>query len=128
VGRPQVDIKPIQAERLKQVIRCEGLTQKALAEKILVSQQTVSKIINGSVTLTQGVAERIHDLFPCYGVGWLLGFEDYLDGAPEYVGYVKKEDAMKIIETACAMASDLVEALMKLCITMDHLKTWEAPK
>ena len=125
MGRPQVDIKPIQAERLKQVIRCEGLTQTALAEKISVSQQTVSKIINGSVSLTQGVAERIHDLFPCYSVGWLLGFEDYLDGAPEYVDYVKKEDAMKIIETAFAMASHLVEALMKLCISMDHLKTWE---
>ena len=35
--------------------------------------------------------------------------------------YIKKSDALKIIETANSMTSRLLEAMMKLCITMDHV-------
>ena len=35
--------------------------------------------------------------------------------------YIKRSDALKVIETANSIASGLLEATMKLCVTMDRI-------
>lgn len=35
--------------------------------------------------------------------------------------YIRRSDALKVIETANSMASRLLEATMKLCVTMDRI-------
>lgn len=35
--------------------------------------------------------------------------------------YIKRSDALKVIETANSMASSFLEATMKLCVTMDRI-------
>lgn len=46
-------VKPEQGRRLKECIRYRNRTQKWLAEKSHISQQTISSIINGNARLTE---------------------------------------------------------------------------
>lgn len=42
-----------------------------------VSQQTISKIINGTATLTEQMARTITEKFPKYRIEWLLGYDSF---------------------------------------------------
>ncbi len=75
--RKKVDINPKWAENLKRVLKDQGLTQKELASKIYISQQQISKIMNGKAPLTEGTADAIRKAFPRYRKAWLLGFDDH---------------------------------------------------
>lgn len=75
MSRNKVPIEPIRGKRLKKLIEDQGLTQKEFADKVNLTQQTVSKIINGKANLTEGVAREIVELFPSYGYEYLMGFK-----------------------------------------------------
>ena len=75
--RPKREINPKQGENLKKLCDNENITQAKLAEMIFLSQQTISKIINGSATLTEHTARAITEKFPKYRMEWLLGYDSF---------------------------------------------------
>lgn len=77
MGRKKSEIKPEPAERLKKLCEDERIKQKELSEKILLSPQTISKIINKKSSLTEDNAKRIIDLYPQYRFEWLMGYDPY---------------------------------------------------
>ena len=76
MGRPKVKINPKWGNNLKTLCAENGISQLTLAEKVSVSQQTISRIIQGRNSLTRDMAERIIDAFPEYRIQWLLGEDD----------------------------------------------------
>lgn len=81
MARKTEKIKPIRGERLKILLEREKTSQKILAEKIYVTPQTISKIINGKSNLTESTADSIIKEFPLYRKEWLMGFDDMMTGA-----------------------------------------------
>ena len=77
MARPRVKINPERGKRLKNLCEWEGITQQNLAEKIHISQQTVSQMVQGKSTVTEQTAEEIAAAFPKYRKEWLLGFDDF---------------------------------------------------
>ena len=74
MARPEIKINAESGKRLKMLLNQTGTTQIELAKKIHMSQQTISKIINGHANLTLDNATRIAAAFPdkCTKF-WLLG-------------------------------------------------------
>lgn len=77
MSRPKSIIKPIWGNRLKELCEREHITQAALAQSIPISQQTISKIINSSASLTEQTARRISEKYPGYSFEWLMGYVDH---------------------------------------------------
>lgn len=75
--RPKSNINPIWGKRLKELCEKEDITQAALAKSIPISQQTISKIINSSASLTEQVARRISEKYLGYSFEWLMGYTSY---------------------------------------------------
>lgn len=74
---PKTDINPLWGKRLKQLCEENKLSQAELAERIPISQQTISKIINGKAALTLQTAQRIVDLFPQWRIEYLTGRDGF---------------------------------------------------
>lgn len=75
MARPKLEIKRTPQERVRRILKAEGLTQCEFSKKIGVSQQTISKIINGRINVSELFAQRINKSFPKYNVSWILGFD-----------------------------------------------------
>lgn len=73
--RKAVEIRSIRSERLKTLIDEQGITQAMLSAKIFISQQTISKIINGKANLTEETARKIIEAYPGYSLDYLMGFD-----------------------------------------------------
>ena len=78
MGRPKVSINPAWAENLRRICKEQGITQAQLAGDIYLSQQTLSKIMQGKASLTSRNAEAIIKLFPEYRFNGLMGYDDCL--------------------------------------------------
>ena len=92
MGRKRTEIKPLQGERLKQLLQEQKITAIELSRMLAdnysaLSQQTISSIINGKAALTTERARDIISLFPLYRVEWLLG---ECDGAFKFDNSDKK--------------------------------------
>ena len=74
---PKTEINPLWGIRLKEVCEQCDIRQAELAKRIFISQQTISKIINGKATLTRQTALKISEIFPQYSAEWILGLSDY---------------------------------------------------
>ena len=72
-------IQPESGLRLKRLLETTGTSQAELSEKIHLSQQTISKIINGKAALTAAVAADIAALWPAKDdlYAWLTLQSDY---------------------------------------------------
>lgn len=75
--KKKTEINPIRAERLKTAIKKLGISQKAFGEKIGVTQQYLSEIINCKKPLIEQKAFEIENTFHDFSAMWLLGFCDY---------------------------------------------------
>ena len=77
MARKPVKINPIRGKRLKLLIEEQGITQSELKDRIFISQQTISKIINGKANLTETTARIIADAFPGseYTFEKLMGYD-----------------------------------------------------
>ena len=74
MARPKTEINPEPANRLKILLKETNMKQTELSDRIYLSQQTISKIINRHASLTLDNAIRIANLFPDkYSAYWLLG-------------------------------------------------------
>lgn len=78
MSRKKTEINPIRAERVKTLIEREGIKQTAFAEKIHMTQQNVSRIINRKNALTEETARQIVEKFPDYRIEWLMGYDDQM--------------------------------------------------
>ena len=78
MARPKLIINPLQGKRVKTVCEREKITQIELSKKTYISQQLISKIVNGRAHLTQTTAELICKAFPQYRVEWLMGMDDFV--------------------------------------------------
>ena len=76
MSRKKTEINPIRAERVKQLIEREGISQIDFANRIFQTQQNVSRIINLKTALTEETARDIVTAFPEYRIEWLLGYDD----------------------------------------------------
>lgn len=75
MARKPVEIKAIRGKRLKALLEEQGIKQAELSQKIHLSQQTISKIINGGANLTEDTARAIIYAFPGYSYDYLMGFD-----------------------------------------------------
>lgn len=66
----------IQGERIRQLCKEQGITQKALADRIGVFASDMSRYVNGSKKLSYDRAIRIEKEFPQYPHEWLIGQND----------------------------------------------------
>lgn len=114
MSRKQTKIDPKRAERVKKLIENEkslhpdeNITQKKIADRIGISQQNLSRIINQDHGLNESMAKLIVEAFSDrppkkqYRLQWLLGFDDYMTDEimllSKQVDQLRKTDAM--IET-----------------------------
>ena len=73
-----------QAKRIKEILIDSRMSQKELAEKIGVSQVTVSRWVNGHNLPMRNVnLHKLKKLFPMYSMGYLSGSPD----APKFVSH-----------------------------------------
>ena len=78
MGRKSVEINPECGKRLRLLIKENGTTQKQLADDIHVSEQTIYKIVNGKISLSNRMVEEILKRYPNYCTDlWLLGKSEY---------------------------------------------------
>ena len=61
---------------MKQLIDEQLITQGKLSEEIHISQQTISKIINGKAALTEQTAIELSKRFPNYRKEWFMGIDN----------------------------------------------------
>lgn len=59
-------------QRIKILIHALGLTQKLFSEKVGVSQEVISRTINGRSTPIFGFVEQVYKAFPEISPDWLL--------------------------------------------------------
>ena len=76
MARKRVEIKPQCGKRLKDWLNECNITQEELGNRIHLSQQTISKIVNGKATLTPDVARLISESVPNADGEFILS--DYL--------------------------------------------------
>ena len=79
MSRKKTEINPIRAERVKLLISREHITQTEFAERIDMTQQNISRIVQLKQPLTEETARRIIGRFPDYRIEWLLGYDDAIN-------------------------------------------------
>lgn len=77
MARPKKEINPIRAQRLNEIMTDEGINQRELSKRLNLSQQSISRILNGAATLTETTANRIIFEFPKYRFEWIMGYDDF---------------------------------------------------
>lgn len=82
--RPKAEINVKRCERLKQVIKEQGIKQTRLSEETGISQQAISAMVQGKANVTETTAAIMAEKFPQYSVEWLLGFTDYKNNTEEF--------------------------------------------
>lgn len=80
MSKQKAEINPISADRVKEILRRENMTQTQLSDRIFQSQQNISRIIQKRQPLTKETAEAIVSAFPDkrYRAAYLLGYDDDL--------------------------------------------------
>lgn len=78
MSKQRAKINPISADRVKEILRRENITQTQLSDRIFQSQQNISRIIQKRQPLTKETAEAIVAAFPDkrYRAAYLLGYDD----------------------------------------------------
>ena len=76
MSRTKTEINPKRAENVKKLIEAEKITQTELADRIHMTQQNISRIVQMKQPLTEETARLIIEAFPEYRIEWLLGYDD----------------------------------------------------
>lgn len=76
-----MEINPIRGLRVKQLCEEQGINQIELSQRIYISQQKISEMINGKANVTETTARAIVQAFPQYRFEWLMGYDDYKNTA-----------------------------------------------
>lgn len=103
-----MEINPIRAERVKALIKREGITQKDLADRIFQTPENVSRILNRKTALTEETAQDIIKAFPEYRVEWLLGYEKFV------INSDKSNEIREVFAEALEKLDSVRECLLRL--------------
>ena len=76
-------VNPKSTKRLRTLLQAEDVTQKELARRAGLSENLVSRMVQGKSPLSETSAELIHEAFPQYSAAYLLGLEDFPNAARE---------------------------------------------
>ena len=76
MARPKVEINSIRGLRLKQICDEKGITQKQLSKLVYISQQAISKMLQGNATVTETTAIEVIQPFPEHRYEWLMDLDD----------------------------------------------------
>ena len=76
MSRTKTEINPKRAENVKKLIETEKITQTELADRIHMTQQNISRVVQMKQPLTEETARLIIEAFPEYRIEWLLGYDD----------------------------------------------------
>lgn len=115
MGRKATEINPIRAERVKTIIKREGITQIKLAEMLFRTPQNISAIVNANIALTEETAKQIITLFPDYRLQWLLGYDDIMLHIEELKQMInRKVDTAEAINQVIRLVADDICAREKI--------------
>lgn len=73
-GRKTVPPSDLRADRIKELMRREKLSQEKLGEALHMAQQNISRILK-SAKISEETIDCIVDAFPNYRKQWLLGYD-----------------------------------------------------
>ena len=110
MSRQKTEINPKRAENVKKLIEAEKITQTELADRIHMTQQNISRIVQMKQPLTEETARLIVDAFPDYNISWLLGDSDFMLKADLRTDYIQRSHAT---DNACLQILD--SALREVC-------------
>ena len=99
MSKKKEDINPKRGKRLKTLLKQENTTQEHLSDTIGVSQQWISKVINGKAQLTERMAHDIAALYPEKNLlyKWLLCEEDYQSWIEKLYGGLAEAEEEQIL-------------------------------
>lgn len=92
MSRIKTEISSKRAENVKKLIENEKITQKELADRIHMTQQNISRIVQMKQPLTEETARLIVEAFPGYRISWLLGYDDYMTESDYFDHFVSKTE------------------------------------
>ena len=98
MSKVKTKIDPKRAERLKILIKREGLKQKQFADRINLSAEHVSLIINNKEGLSNIRAAEIIRQFPTYRLDWLLGKDDLMTNEDVMLDIYCTDKKLKVAE------------------------------
>lgn len=110
MSRKKTEINPKRAENVKKLIEAEKITQTELADRIHMTQQNISRIVQMKQPLTEETARDIVTAFPKYNVSWLLGDSDFMLKEDLRTDYIQRSHAT---DNACLQILD--SALREVC-------------
>lgn len=96
MSRKKTEMNPIRAERVKTLIEREKhlhdpkFSQVKLADKIHMTQQNISRIVQMKQPLTEETARLIIEAFPDYRIEWLLGYDNDMTENEKYLNKLDK--------------------------------------
>lgn len=124
MARKKVEIQTIRGKRLKELLTSTGITQTKLHEITNMSQQTISKIIQGKANLTDYFADTIVEKFPNVRKSYLMGYDDLgltdqdANGKLTICG-LKIDDIVKILNGL------EIERRYGIKMAMENLSKWQ---
>lgn len=90
------NIGNIRADRIRELMKREHITQTELAEKIGTSQQRLSaNLKKGSISEQR--CRDIYKLFPEYDLEWLLGLSEHPNIKYEFVAALQKSEEENVV-------------------------------
>ena len=88
MSKRRTEINPLRAQRIKELIEIEHISQTEFASRIFQTQQNVSRILNLKSGLTEETARDIVKAFPGTRIEWLLGYDNYRTEADKFAAAV----------------------------------------
>lgn len=92
MSRPKTALNPIRADRVKAMIDRENISQSEFADRVHLTQQAISRIVNLKTALTEETARDMIKAFPRYRLEWLLGLDDYMSESDLFDDYMSRID------------------------------------
>lgn len=93
-------------QRIKELIRREGLSQKSFCEKAKISENTIKSMFNKGTSPSVDVLVKISDAFTNYSLDWIIKGEDY--------SYDREMDPVRVSDWADVKYKEMTSAFKKL--------------
>lgn len=106
-------------DRIYQLMKTLGLTQKEFAAKLCVAEGTLSSIFNGRTKPTNNLVNAVHTFFPEVSINWLMFGEGdmYASGVQDSAA-ASSED---VEQTAFAFPERAPEATVAVAPVLEEL-------
>ena len=104
--KPEINTKS--GERLRELIKSLGMTQKDFAEEVGITERTVTAYVNNDRRLTEYNARIIAEKFPIVRFEWLMGWDDNKNAAEQLMNVLSEvEHESNLLYTGTAAFASL---------------------